>query len=321
MNKELFNKLLKDPNSVSSADTIAIEQLLETFPYCNAANVLLAKVSSDNGSMFSNQKIKKAALHTASREELKKMISTKSVEEDLMLEAEKKTFLASQNISQDVDSEVVNSKTYSSESQHAEEMQDLRDEISEVLHNLKGLESEFREKSKPEVPPVKKNPLDVIKDDDNVSEETQAPIVITSKNIDEVLVDNPLKFYVHNINFGKSLRTSSKDIIDEYLTFRPYETAQKPDKNTQASIIEKFLDSNINMPRFADMSEPAAKPDLSKLSTQLDDSLISENMANIFIKQGKMKKAIEIYEKLKLKYPEKSTYFATKIEYLNTLNK
>ena len=37
-------------------------------------------------------------------------------------------------------------------------------------------------------------------------------------------------------------------------------------------------------------------------------------MADIFLKQGHKEKAIEIYNKLILANPEKSTYFANRIE-------
>jgi len=40
-------------------------------------------------------------------------------------------------------------------------------------------------------------------------------------------------------------------------------------------------------------------------------------MAVLFEKQGHIKKAIKIYEKLILIYPEKNTYFAARISELN----
>jgi len=42
--------------------------------------------------------------------------------------------------------------------------------------------------------------------------------------------------------------------------------------------------------------------------------VITELMASIYINQGHTNKAIQVYEKLILKYPEKKSYFADLIE-------
>ena len=47
-----------------------------------------------------------------------------------------------------------------------------------------------------------------------------------------------------------------------------------------------------------------------------NDDWVSESMAEVYARQGKVQKAIEIYEKLSLLNPEKNTYFAAKIENL-----
>jgi len=349
LNKDQFHELLRNPESVSAHDTEALEKLLNTFPYCNIANVLLAKVSSDKGSMFSNQKIKRAALYSPSREKLKALLyatpqaATKlesniaietnlisdlvathsvSIEKEEIAMVEKKTFDTTINEPKIADKDTNNSFLKMELNNSDSKMQDLRDEIQEVLQSLKGLEAEFRDKITIEnqnAPESKKNPLDIIREES--AETILQPKEVSNGEIDELLVDQPLKFYIHDLNFGKSLRSSTSDIINEYLNFRPYQVEQKPDLDTQASIIEKFLDGSVQMPRFGDMAETTSKPDLSKPSTQLDEAPISENMANLFVRQGKIRKAIEVYEKLKLKNPEKSTYFAGKIDNLNTFNK
>ena len=52
----------------------------------------------------------------------------------------------------------------------------------------------------------------------------------------------------------------------------------------------------------------------SALVAALDDEVISESLANILESQGHNKKAIIMYQKLSLNYPEKSSYFAAQIE-------
>jgi hypothetical protein len=56
--------------------------------------------------------------------------------------------------------------------------------------------------------------------------------------------------------------------------------------------------------------------DLAARSLELDDEIVSEMLANILALQGHKKQAKAMYEKLCLQFPEKSGYFAAKIEKL-----
>ena len=50
-----------------------------------------------------------------------------------------------------------------------------------------------------------------------------------------------------------------------------------------------------------------------------DDEFLSESLAKVYIKQRKYRQALEIIEKLSLKYPEKNIYFADQIRFLKKL--
>ena len=55
-------------------------------------------------------------------------------------------------------------------------------------------------------------------------------------------------------------------------------------------------------------------------SEQSDDyGVFSETLAKIYIKQRKYDKALEIIQKIVLHYPEKSSYFADRIQMLEDL--
>jgi tetratricopeptide (TPR) repeat protein len=52
-------------------------------------------------------------------------------------------------------------------------------------------------------------------------------------------------------------------------------------------------------------------------SITMESSMVSESLAKILASQGKVDKAIDMYKKLSLRFPEKRTYFADLIEKLN----
>ena len=57
-----------------------------------------------------------------------------------------------------------------------------------------------------------------------------------------------------------------------------------------------------------------SQDDLSKASTKLSEEMVSENLAKIYLKQGKTKDAEKIYKKLIRKFPQKKPYFADQIQ-------
>ncbi|HAD97033.1 MAG TPA: hypothetical protein DCG19_06470 [Cryomorphaceae bacterium] len=69
--------------------------------------------------------------------------------------------------------------------------------------------------------------------------------------------------------------------------------------------------------------EPAASRqfNINELQSSGDGSLITETLAKVYIKQGHYDKAIKAYQILKLKYPEKSSFFADQILEIKKLKK
>ena len=81
-------------------------------------------------------------------------------------------------------------------------------------------------------------------------------------------------------------------------------------------LIDKFLEAQPKMPPI-EAVDSSSQPEPQH--TAEADELITETLATIYAQQGYYKKAIQIFEKLSLKYPEKSTYFAAQIEKIKNL--
>jgi hypothetical protein len=91
----------------------------------------------------------------------------------------------------------------------------------------------------------------------------------------------------------------------------------KPEKSGN-HLITSFIRGELG-PIRAD-KETSLKGDVSLASIREHDGFITDTLAQIYVKQGLYAKAIYAYEKLSLKYPEKSAYFAAQIEKIRNIN-
>ena len=91
------------------------------------------------------------------------------------------------------------------------------------------------------------------------------------------------------------------------------EESKKEDKNlSKNEIIDKFIAEN---PQISRPKKEFYDPFMVAQASVVDqENIISETLATIYLNQGYIEKAISIYQKLSLKNPEKSVYFAELIE-------
>ncbi len=178
--------------------------------------------------------------------------------------------------------------------------------------------------------PEEKDSIDSIAEEQHPEE---APILYATDEIDRLYAEDALGYWMGSSRMGEELQLKNEytrpkphsfhpELILEYNKTHELEKAIQPaanDLSQQLDIIEQFLKLNPRLKTMANLKiKEQPQEDLSLKSSKIKKSMASENLAIIFIKQGKGKKAIKIYEQLILKNPEKKTYFAEQIEKLQT---
>ncbi|MET4106087.1 hypothetical protein [Hymenobacter sp. UYP22] len=94
--------------------------------------------------------------------------------------------------------------------------------------------------------------------------------------------------------------------------------AHKPKPSASSfDLINRFLKAQPRIKTPTGVPLPAEEqPDLSVRSLNTAPAIASESLAKIMVRQGKKDKAIEIYERLMERQPEKKAYFAEQIQQL-----
>lgn len=90
---------------------------------------------------------------------------------------------------------------------------------------------------------------------------------------------------------------------------------QNPDEIINLFLENKPKIKNNTKQRFFNASENARK------SIKENNDIITETLAKVYAKQEHFEKAILAYQKLSLKYPQKSSYFADQIKVIKKLKK
>ena len=131
-------------------------------------------------------------------------------------------------------------------------------------------------------------------------------------------INNAEPTVASTLNIGKPLPFSvtEKHSFQEWLQLsriqpivRESELVFEDPKAKKELLIDKFIASNPKIPALDKYAVPAA----AAVSTEDKSYLMTETLAKVYLEQKKYHRAIQAYEILILKYPEKSSYFANSI--------
>ena len=104
--------------------------------------------------------------------------------------------------------------------------------------------------------------------------------------------------------------------IDRPKGSKDTDVSKKDPAQNEKVLIDKFIETN---PRLEPRKDNVPHKDISEDSVKEYDGIFTDTLARIYIKQGYYSKAIFAYEKLILKFPEKSGYFANQIKEIKKL--
>ncbi|TDQ19541.1 hypothetical protein DFQ04_1364 [Algoriphagus boseongensis] len=111
-------------------------------------------------------------------------------------------------------------------------------------------------------------------------------------------------------------RKPPKDDLIESIKKKEKKDIPASKTREQIDLIKAFSKKEIKLATIKEIEANQNTENLAEPSTKFNENLITETFAKILIQQGKKDMAMEIYEKLSLKFPDKRTYFADLIEKL-----
>ncbi|WP_395049978.1 tetratricopeptide repeat protein [Flavobacterium sp.] len=157
-------------------------------------------------------------------------------------------------------------------------------------------------------------------------------ILTTIKGATPIEVDENTKLAEENLEIGKPLGFSinEKHSFQEWLQLSRTQpivrekvsevisktAALDEDKKKKAELIDKFIEASPKISPIKQSTESATYFETNKTDNSY---LMTETLARVYLEQKKYQKAIQAYEILILKYPEKSSFFADRISDIKIL--
>ena len=119
-------------------------------------------------------------------------------------------------------------------------------------------------------------------------------------------------------SFQEWLQLSRTQPIDRSIenNSKTFEDSMEEERKKKAALIDKFIETN---PKIAPIKPGTAPAQQFELNSSDNTHLMTETLARVYLEQKKYQKAIQAYEILILKYPEKSSFFADHISEIRNL--
>ncbi len=295
MNVSKYTYLINKPDAVNDKQTEALEKIVQEFPYFQSARALYLKGLYNQNSFKYNYALKIAAAHTTDRSVLFDFITSD-------------TFTAIQKGLYDQKvAEILEIKVSESEILSDAPKLEVRENTIEqsLLTSIK--------EAAPDQVQVEEEVATIIEDVIEIPAETATEMVPKETVEEKLELGKPLAFSLtERHSFQEWLQLSKiKPIERDEPAATAFTSEVNFEKQKKNVLIDKFIETN---PKIPQIKKDAALPTQFYEPSHADNSsLMTETLARVYLEQKKYQKAIQAYEILILKYPEKSSFFADRI--------
>jgi len=284
VNTETYTYLLDNPQHIRDEHLDGLQGVIEAYPYFQSARALQLKALKNRNSYQYNEALRKTAAYTTDRDILFEYITSEEFVQNSISEQIKQLDPSVKEIEVDVEN--------------------VTEQVSvEIDRQLK---VEMKKAEAILNPDLFERKLSSV---ESLVEETETPAA------EEVLeIDKPLEFEKKDTHSFSEWLKLTRAV--------PIERTEKPDpENKDARVrkfelIEKFIQEK---PKIEPTRDSEKNKDLAKPFIQTPDTLMTETLARVYVQQKNYKKALQAYNILILKYPEKSGFFADQIRAIKKL--
>ena len=302
MNRNDFLNMIQNNVPVNRQMIGEVYELIDIFPYFQSAYLLLLKGLYDNADVKFDNQLRKSAMHIGDRAILYWLLKTK---------AGSKT--EKQEIKEEPDFKMetgVDTQQTVIESAKNSEL---------MIHEIEKDSDDIRLNENQDSPGITKgHSVMVATEPDNI--ESDGVIFLNDESA--LPAEDKVFFMDPGFTFTEHPDLLELDLNDDRSAIAPAIEKGKEEaveiltdhmKKLQSELIDRFIIAN---PRIEPSREKGYVPseDISKPFVEEAGGLVTETLAKIYVNQGYYSKAMDIYEKLSLKFPEKSSYFAAQIE-------
>lgn len=318
MSPETFYRYLKNPSLLDNSTLDELSMLVTEYPYFQAAYMLLARNLYNIGHENYSPTLYLAAAYAGDRGKLKAM-----VEVGISGAAEKPEDKTKQDQLAELPDFPIYLDTPLLTENTVEDEIALNPTSESIIESNKAVESEF------EVYAYEEINVD-FEEKTNKPNEHEGGIATDTELIEEIrnelFIKDSLPTLGNRLIDSIFLRLSEVEIFEpelENLNEPELEIGtqfvKKEKLSTHNDLVDRFIRED---PRISTPKREFFNPeDNARQSASLPDDLVSETLAVIYENQGLNTMAIKIYEKLVLRIPEKSTYFAARIKEIENKRK